>query len=78
MTNAALAQTLENIYTSLHNDNDNLDTHIAALKAVLTKEGLPSVEVDTSRLPQGNRQGRKLMESHFKKRGVLVTFSAKV
>lgn len=77
MTDAALAQALENIYSSLSNDNAELDTHIAALKKLLAAQGTNEVEVDTSQLAQQNRQGRKMMQSYFKQRGVVVTFTAK-
>lgn len=68
-------QALENIYTSLMNDNEDIDTHIAALKDALTPEDKKTIVVDPARLPQANRQGRKLMQSYFKKRGVIVTFA---
>lgn len=71
---SALTQAMEAIYQSLHNDNENIDTHIAALKKVLAAEGATSVEVDPTRLVQPNRQGRKMMQSYFKQRGVVVTF----
>ncbi len=77
MTTLTSAAALENIYTSLMNNNQDIDQHIAALRAALQAEGKPSIEVDTARLAQNNRQGRKLMESYFKKRGVIVTFSQK-
>jgi len=71
-----LDQALENIYASLHNDNENLDTHIASLKALMAANGSKSIEVDTKKLVQPNRQGRKMMQSYFKKRGVEVTFAS--
>lgn len=77
MTTLTSAAALENIYTSLMNNNQDIDQHIAALRAALHAESKPSIEVDTTRLAQNNRQGRKLMESYFKKRGVIVTFSQK-
>ncbi len=73
MTNTT-TQALEDIYASLHNDNAGLDPLILALKIALKAEGLPAIEVDPKRIPQPNRQGRKLMQSYFKKRGVIVTF----
>ncbi len=69
-------QALENIYTSLKNDNEDIDVHIAALKTALQKDGENSVAVDPARLAQNNRQGRKMMQAYFKKRGVTVTFSS--
>ncbi len=69
-----VAEALENIYTSLQNNNADIDTHIAALKTALTAAGKKEAEVETARLVQNNRQGRKVMESYFRKRGVAVTF----
>ncbi len=73
MTALTKDQALENIYASLMNDNEDIDTHIVALKNAIGAE--KSVIVDPARLPQNNRQGRKMMQSYFKKRGVTVTFS---
>jgi hypothetical protein len=75
MTKAAIDQALENIYTSLNNDNEDIDLRIAELKQALGAE--KSVTVNTARLAQNNREGRKMMQSYFKKRGVIVEFSAK-
>lgn len=75
MTALTVEQALENIYTSLQNNNEDIDTHIGQLKTALQAGGQKSVVVETTRLAQNNRQGRKLMESYFKKRGVIVTFS---
>ena len=74
MTALTLEQALEGIYASLQNDNEGIDQHIAALKAVMDASDKKSVEVDSNRLAQNNRQGRKMMESYFRKRGVIVTF----
>lgn len=74
MTNSALTKALDDIYASLHNNNENLDTHIASLKGAVVALGAASVEMDPSKLPQPNRQGRKLLQSYFRKRGVVVTF----
>jgi len=71
-----LEQALDNIYTSLSQDNLDIDQHIAALRGVMAEKGLKSVEVEPQRLVQNNRAGRKMMESYFKKRGVIVTFKA--
>lgn len=67
-------QLIEAIYVSLTNNNDQLDTHIASLKAALVAAGQKEAIFDANRLPQPNRQGRKMMESYFKKRGVTVGF----
>jgi len=66
-------QALENIYTSLQNNNEAIDSHIENLKAAVA----PSREilVDTTRLPQPNREGRKMMQAYFKKRGLTVNFT---
>ena len=77
MTAQTVQQILENIYVSLQNDNEDIDTHIQHLKAALSAAGQTSVEVDPARLTHNNRSGRKLMQSYFKKRGVTVTFSEK-
>lgn len=66
---------LETIYTALHNDNDQIDAHIAVLKSTLAAAGAKTVEMDAARLPQNNRQGRKTLQAYFKKRGVAVTFA---
>jgi hypothetical protein len=70
------AEALEKIYESLANDNVELDAAIKDLKAALAAEGLKEVVVEPTRLAQNNRQGRKLMQSYFKKKGVTVTFAA--
>ncbi len=70
-----LTGTLENIYTSLHNDNDGLDEHIVTLKNSLVAQKMPHILFDAQRIPQPNREGRKLLQSYFKKRGVSVVFS---
>lgn len=77
MTALTLNQALENIYSSLQNGNADIDKHIQALKAALAANGQKSVEVDTARLAQNNREGRKMMQSYFRKRGVAVTFGEK-
>lgn len=76
MANTALDKALDAIYASLKNNHEELDERIAALKAVLQAENMASVEIDSTKIPHPNRQGRKIMESYFRKRGVIVTFSA--
>ena len=71
-----LEQAIENIYASLKADNTDLLEHIAALKAVMAREGVKEAVFEPSKLAQNNRQGRKLMQSFFRKKGVTVTFSA--
>ena len=71
-----VSEALELIYVSLANDNEEIDTHIKSLKAAMVAEGLKEAVVEPARLAQNNRQGRKIMQSYFKKRGVAVTFAA--
>jgi hypothetical protein len=75
MTVRPVVDILEDIYASLHNDNENIDPLIADLKAALQHAAQKDVAVDPGRLVQNNRQGRKMMQSYFKKRGVIVRFS---
>ena len=74
MTAAApdLNQAIENIYVSLQRDNEDIDLHIGNLKTALA--GKRTVEIDPARIPQNNRAGRKMMQSYFKRRGIVVTF----
>jgi len=74
MSVLTLEQALENIYTSLHNDNENIDQHISQLKVVLAADDTNAVTVDPERLVQKNRPGRKLMQAYFRQRGVIVNF----
>jgi len=66
---------MEQIYASLHNDNDGIDGLIDKLKASLKETGIKSAVADARRIPVQNRQGRKVMQSYFKKRGVELEFS---
>ena len=75
MTSTALDKALEDIYASLKNDNEELDQRIIALKIVLRAQNAKSVEIDQAKIPQPNRQGRKMMQSYFQKRDVTITFS---
>jgi hypothetical protein len=75
MTARPVADILEDIYTSLHNDNENIDGLIADLKTALGAASQKEAVVDPVRLVQNNRQGRKMMQSYFKKRGVSIRFS---
>ncbi|EGF90869.1 hypothetical protein ABI_22810 [Asticcacaulis biprosthecium C19] len=70
-----VAEALEGIYESLANDNAEIDERIKVLKAALADEGLKEAVFEPARLAQNNRQGRKIMESYFKKRGVTVKFA---
>ena len=74
MTARPVNDILEDIYASLHNDNENIDTLIADLKTSLAAAGQKEAVFDAGRLAQNNRQGRKVMQSYFKKRGVTIGF----
>lgn len=76
MPDLTLIQAMDNVYASLKADNADLDTHIAALRSVMAREGLKEAVFDPARIAQNNRQGRKLMQSYFRKRGVPVTFAS--
>ena len=76
MSELTVADATNRIYESLHADNADLDTHIAALKAALARAGVKEAVFDPARLVQNNRQGRKLMQAYFRQRGVTVKFSA--
>lgn len=67
-------QALENVYASLRDDNNDIDNHISMLKEALATSGSAVAMVDPSRLAQNNRQGRKVMQAYFKKRGVRIDF----
>ncbi len=70
-----VSEALEQIYASLANDNAEIDARIRDLKAALAGEGVKEAVVEPTRLAQNNRQGRKMMQSYFKKRGVAVVFA---
>lgn len=76
MSDLTLSQAIDNIYASLHADNEDLDLHIAALKAAMAREGVSEAVFEPAKLAQSNRQGRKVMQSYFKKKGVAVRFAA--
>ncbi|WP_407648223.1 hypothetical protein [Devosia rhodophyticola] len=71
-----MTEAVETIYASLANNNEDLDIHIASLKAAMAREGAKEAIFEPSKLAQNNRQGRKTMQSYFKKRGIAVSFSA--
>ena len=75
MSDITVSQATDAIYTSIQNDNEDLDLHIASLKAAMAREGIKEATFETGKLAQPNRQGRKLMQSYFKKKGVAVTFA---
>ena len=73
---AAVAEIIEDVYTALQNDNEDIDFQIARLKEAMAADGTKEAVFDPARLPQPNRSGRKMMQSYFKKRGVKVTFAS--
>lgn len=76
MSDLTLAQATDNIYASIKNNNEDIDLHIAALKAAMARDGVKEAVFEPSKLAQSNRQGRKIMQSYFKKKGVTVSFAA--
>lgn len=76
MSDLTLNEAIDNIYTSLRENNADIDVHIAALKAAMARDGIKQAVFDPAKLAQNNRQGRKTMQSYFKKRGVTVEFKA--
>jgi hypothetical protein len=76
VTDLTLAQAIDNIYASIKADNEDLDNHIAALKAAMAREGAKEAVFEPAKLAQSNRQGRKLMQAYFRKKGVAVSFSS--
>ncbi|MDQ0454432.1 hypothetical protein [Rhizobium paknamense] len=75
MTDVSVAQAIDNIYASINNNNEEIDLHIAALKAAMAREGVKEAVFETAKLAQPNRQGRKMMQAYFKKKGVAVGFT---
>ena len=76
MSDLTLNQAIDNIYESIKNDNEELDAQISALKAAMAREGVKEAVFEPGKLAQSNRQGRKIMQSYFRKKGVAVSFSA--
>ena len=76
MADTSVNEAIEAIYASIRADNADLDTHIAALKAALAREGAKEAVFDPTKLAQNNRQGRKLMQAYFRQRGVTVAFKS--
>lgn len=74
MNTLPLNDAIEAIYTSVNNDNEDIDIHVTNLKAALSAEGKKDIEIDPARLTYNNRAGRKMMQSFFKKRGIIVKF----
>ncbi len=75
MTAKNLEQIKDDIYEAIRNDNEGLDEAIAALKAALKEQGTKEAMFEPEKLVQNNRQGRQMMKSYFKKRGIIVKFN---
>ncbi|KKB77987.1 hypothetical protein VW35_12755 [Devosia soli] len=75
MSDISVSEATDAVYASIKNNNEDLDLHIAALKAAMAREGAKEAVFETAKLAQPNRQGRKLMQAYFKKKGVAVSFS---
>ena len=76
MSDLTLTEAVDAIYASIKNNNEDIDLHIAALKAAMVREGAKEAVFEPAKLAQSNRQGRKIMQSYFKKKGVAVSFTA--
>ena len=76
MSDITVAAAIEAIYASIKADNADLDQHIVTLRRALAAEGSNVATFDPKRLAQNNRQGRKLMQSYFRKRGVSIAFKS--
>ena len=75
MASAKLDTIKEDIYEAIRNNNEGLDEAIAALKEELKAQGTKEAEFEPEKLVQNNRQGRQMMKSYFKKRGIIVKFA---
>jgi len=76
LSDLTLTEAVDAIYASIKNNNEDIDLHIAALKAAMAREGVKEAVFEPAKLAQSNRQGRKIMQSYFKKKGVAVSFTA--
>ena len=76
MSDLTLSQAIDNIYASIKNNNEDIDLHIAALKAAMAADGVKEAVFEPAKLAQNNRQGRKIMQAYFKKKGVPVSFAS--
>ncbi len=74
MAASKLDQIKEDIYESIRIDNEGIVELVAALKEELKAQGTKEAVFEPSKLVQNNRQGRQMMKSFFKKRGVIVKF----
>ncbi|MCB9990022.1 MAG: hypothetical protein H6867_01420 [Rhodospirillales bacterium] len=76
MTVLSMDEALKAIYTSLANDNQDIDLHIKNLKTAMVSAGQKEAVLDPAKLYQNNRDGRKLLQGYFKRRGVKVSFKS--
>ena len=74
MSDITLTEAIDNIYASLREDNKDLLIHMTALKAAMAREGVQEAIFDPVKLAQNNRQGRKLMQSFFRQKGIKIDF----
>lgn len=72
---ATVKKALDAVHAALDANNTGLDEKIADLKQALAENNAQQVAMDPTRLPQNNRQGRKMLQTYFKKRGVIVVFT---
>lgn len=71
----AVKTALDEVHAALNANNEGLDEKIANLRAALDAKGEKTVTMDQTLLPQNNRQGRKMLQTYFKKRGVTVVYA---
>lgn len=76
MSELSVNDAIDKIYASLKADNQDLDENIAALKLAMAREGVKEAVFEPTKLAQNNRQGRKLMQAYFRKKGVSVSFAS--
>lgn len=74
MSDITLSEAIDAIYASLKADNKDLLVQIAALKAVMARDGVKEAIFDPTKLAQNNRQGRKLMQAFFRQKGIKIDF----
>lgn len=74
--NQALETALKNLYEALHADDNNasVDGAIKELKNAMVEADVKDIEVSPTELPNNTREGRRMLKSYAKKRGVSVTY----
>ena len=67
---------LEGLYEALNKDDNNASVEGAlfSLRDAMKDAGEKSVEIENDKLPNNTREGRRMLKSYAKKRGVAVTF----